>query len=218
MLESLINLHCKMQSRIRKARVRQGLGEDRLGLLSMTNPIRVIIWSLMLLCENLGSRTHEGHLPVTAQHLQEHQICLAERTKCDLICGMAKGLSLLLGGFCHRHMGITQRTALSPSQSMSRESAQGLDHKQFLLYLSAFPCLLHSQSAEVAPKHTDERESKIRLRTNTNNSVVSNHFWPERRTCFLCSLPNFELSFNNLLWCFINVTKSSPFMQIGNEI
>lgn len=142
LLESLIYLHCKMQSRIGEMRVRQRLGEDRLGLLSMTNP------SLMLLCENLGSHTHEGHLPVcygTAQHLHQHQICLVKRTKCDLICVVAKGLSLLLRVFCIRHMGITQTTTLYPSQSMGRESTQGLNHEQFL-YPSAFSSLLHSQN------------------------------------------------------------------------
>lgn len=41
--KSLIYLHCKMQSRIRKAGVRQGLGENKLGLLSMTMPIRVTL-------------------------------------------------------------------------------------------------------------------------------------------------------------------------------
>lgn len=68
MPKSLIYLHCKMQSRIRKAGVRQGLGENKLGLLSMTMPIRVTLWSLMLLCENLGSHTHEGNLPVLLSH------------------------------------------------------------------------------------------------------------------------------------------------------
>lgn len=139
MIKSLIHLHCKMQSRIRKAGVRQGLGEDRLGLLPMTNPTRVTIWSLMLLCENLQSHTHEGNLPVlyvTAQHLQQHQICLVKRDKMWFNLEWPRVWAHCWVCFAMGMQGSHKEQPLFPSHEQGK--CPGTGHELFLLYISAF--------------------------------------------------------------------------------
>lgn len=190
MLESLIYLHCKMQSRIRKAGVRQGLGKDRLGLSSMTNPTRVTIWSIICSVKIWGA-IHMREISQCFESLlntcSSTKFAWWRETKCDLICGIAKGLSSLLGVFCHWHMGVTQRTTPVPLPVHEQGKCPGSWPRAVPALYLCFPMpASYSKSAEVASKHTNERESKIRLRNNTNHSVVSNHFGPER-TCFLCS-------------------------------